>query len=216
MHTATFFSETGLVDIALGKRTHVIFTLDGSEPALGEPNTATCGTDFTYESAVVSSMYGPKGCEVAFPEGRWMPCAVAQALDCDEFCTMLNRSLSSSVCSGPFYVVTPPGKSKIYPTWEGDGVPAILPVLPTETGGMGSDAWLGDPGVLTLKMDPETYGLCFKIREIVKGQLRPDLTTSRNWPHPKCDDGSTFGISKTLPPLSVCNAAECMHGPFAQ
>ena len=198
-HTATFFANTGLISIAVAMRHDVLFTLDGTVPVEGAANTAVCGTDFDYGGAVISSMYGPKGCEVAFPEGRWMPCSVSKNLDCDKFCKMLNRSLSLPACAGPIYVVPPPTEAKVYPTWEANDVPATLPPAPTIMGGMGADAWLGDPGKLVIKLEPAARELCFEIKELVRGEMRPDLTLSTNWPKPKCDTEHTFTCGKPAP-----------------
>lgn len=164
--TGSFFTPTGEVDIATVKKMAVLFTLDGSDPEVGSPSTAICGENFEYSKSVITSEYGPKGCEVVLPEGRWMMCAVAKSLECDRVCQLLlNQSLSTSECAGPYYVVPPTVAPLVYPTWEGNDA------LPIAAGpGEGAGKWLGSPAKLLLKQDDPEAIICFKIKEVAKGQ----------------------------------------------
>jgi len=66
-HTASFFAPSGAVDILVPRRMAIFFTLDGTAPVEGAPNTATCGENFEYDSDLITSKYGPKGCHISFP-----------------------------------------------------------------------------------------------------------------------------------------------------
>ena len=193
-HTSSFFAPSGTIDIIVVRRMAILFTLDGTVPVEGAPNTATCGENFEYDSDVITSKYGPKGCEVTLPEGRWMPCAMGRALDCDDFCKMMNRSLSTVECAGPYYVVPPVEPPKIYPTWESEDAPAIV-AHDREAAGQ----WLGDPCKMVLKADKADVSICFKVKEVVKG-MPFDESRLMNWPRPKCGAPATLKCGKPTPP----------------
>jgi len=139
---------------------------------------------------MITSEYGAKGCEVVLPEGRWMLCAVVNALKCDGVCQLMNQSLSAAECAGPYFVIPPTTAPLVYPTWEGNDA---LPI--TASPGEGAGKWLGNPAKLLLKQDNPQAIICFKIKEIVKGHKLLLI----DWPRPKCGNSTTFVCGKKAP-----------------
>ena len=120
-----------------------------------------------------------------------MICAVAKALQCDEICQMMNKSLSTTECAGPFYVVPPTDAPLVYPTWEEDNAPAKA------AGDFeGAGKWLGNPAKLLLKQEDPEAQICFKLKEVIAGQG----LTSKQWPKPKCGGTTTFVCGEDPPP----------------